>query len=517
MLFTSEGKRPFETIRHHADVCVVGGGMSGLIAAVAAARHGAKVLLMQDRPVLGGNASGEIRMWIRGATHVSLELRETGILNEIELENIYRNPTMNFSAWDELLLRTVRDEQNIELLLNCSCLDCETEGSRILTVTGWQTNTYTFHRVQADIFIDCSGDAVLAPLSGAAYRIGREGRNEMDEYAAPEKPDRRTMGNSILIQARETDHPCVFKPVPGAYVYPDDESLYNKNHDFVHNGINFWWIELGGLQDSLKDVQPLGEELMKIALGVWDHIKNYGDHGAENFELDWIGFYPGKRESLRCEGDYMLNQRDLEEGHTFPDAVAYGGWTMDNHHPEGFAWNGYSSVHIDTAAPYQIPYRCLYSRNIDNLMFAGRNISASHMAMSSTRVMATCSVIGQAAGTAAALATQYGCDPRGVNDHMEELQRQLIADGCFIPGVFRPMKPLHSTFTAEQTAMLQNGYERPVKGQENRIMLAEGAAFTVYTEGKGTLRLVWDIDFSRQSVADKNRYRMFAMRCHIVA
>ena len=504
-------------VRHQADICVVGGGMAGLIAAVSAARHGASVVLMQDRPVLGGNASSEIRMWIRGAA--GKENRETGILQELELENIYRNPTMNFSLWDSVLLQAVMAEKNITLLLNCSCLDCRTENGRIVAVTGWQLNTYAFHTVEARIFLDCSGDSILAPLSGAAFRVGREGQNDLGESEAPAQADRKTMGNSCLIQARQTNHPCPFTPPEWANVYPDDESMTFKNHDFIGTGVNFWWIELGGEQDTIADTQQLNMELLKIAFGVWDHIKNRGDHGAENWELEWVGFLPGKRESRRYEGDYMLTQQDLSTGRSFPDVAAFGGWTMDNHLPEGFYAPGYSSHHLPVSSPYPIPYRCLYSRNVDNLMFAGRNISASHMAMSSTRVMATCSLMGQAAGTAAALAVEKACDPRGVyQHHMAELQRRLMDDGCYLPGLTRSPAPTAIDLPPEQLAILQNGWERPHDGAENRILLPPGTRLTITLPAPAqhqALRLALDPDFSRESISPRKKYQTFAMRAHI--
>ncbi len=499
---------------HNVDICVIGGGMSGLIAAIAAARHGASVVLMHDRPVLGGNASSEVRMWIRGAA--GKENRESGILQEIELENIYRNPTMNYSVWDTVLYQMVKQEKNIELLLNCSCLGCEMDGEKIASVTGWQLNSYTFHTVKAKLFLDCSGDSILAELSGAAYRVGREGRDEFDEYAAPEKADRHTMGNSCLIQARETDHPCEFKAPEWAYVYPDDESMYLKAHDV--KATNFWWIELGGKQDTIRDAQEINGELIKVAYGVWDHLKNHGDHGMGNWELEWIGFLPGKRESRRYEGEYILNQRDLEEGHHFADAVAYGGWTMDNHSPEGLRYVGYSSTHIKPQVPYEIPFRCLYSKNVPNLMFAGRNISATHMAMSSTRVMATCSVIGQAAGTGAALAVQYDCLPAEVTrKHIGELQTTLIEDGCYIPGLVREVELIASPeLSEEETAILLNGWERPHNGAANTVSVRDGGTLTLNLNGRGeVLRLALDPDFSRESISSRSRYQRFAQRAHV--
>jgi len=501
---------------HNADICIIGGGMSGLCAAVAAARHGSKVLLMHDRPVLGGNASSEIRMWIRGAA--GKENRETGILQEIELENIYRNPTMNYSIWDTVLHQMVLQEKNITLLLNCSCLSCEMEDGKISSVTGWQLNTYTFHTVNAKIFMDCSGDSILAELSGAAYRVGRESREEFGEYAAPEVADRCTMGSSCLIEARKTDHVCTFTPPEWAYTYPDDESMYLKNHDIIGTGVNFWWIELGGEVDTLHDAQEINEELIKTAYGVWDHIKNHGDHGMENWELEWIGFLPGKRESRRYEGEYILTQQDLEEGHTFSDAVAFGGWTMDNHNPKGFQYMGYSSHHIAVKVPYQIPFRCLYSKNVPNLMFAGRNISTTHMAMSSTRVMATCAVIGQAAGTGAALAIEKGCFPAGVTAlHMEQLQQWLLEDGCFIPGRNRAISGnVCVELPSAETDILNNGWDRPHDGNANTIMRPDGSALTMtLAEPASALRLALDPDFSRESISSYGKYQKFAMRTHI--
>lgn len=501
---------------HRADICVIGGGLAGLSAALSAARHGARVVLMQDRPMLGGNASSEIRMWVRGAH--GLENRETGIIQELELENIYRNPTMNHALWDSVLYQAAIAQDGLELLLNCSCLGCDMEDGRIASVTGWQLNSYTYHQVWADIFLDCSGDSILAPLSGAPYRVGRESREEFGESAAPPQADRHTMGSSCLIQARKTDHPCAFIPPDWAYRYPDDQSMYLKNHDVPGTGVNFWWIEVGGEQDTIRDAQSIQGELLKIAYGVWDHIKNRGDHGMENWELEWIGFLPGKRESRRYEGAYMLTQNDLEQGRRFEDAVAFGGWTMDNHSPRGFYFNGYSSRHIAPKTPYQIPFRCLYSRHVPNLMFAGRNISATHMAMSSTRVMATCAVMGQAAGAGAALAVKWGCLPQDMTgDRMRRLQQALLEDGCFIPGLIRQdTGQVRPRLNGQELAVLQDGWERPYGGLEHAVTLPEGGSLTLdLRSSQKALRLALDPDFSRESISSVERYRRFAMRAHV--
>lgn len=496
-------------IRHQADICVIGGGMSGMIAAISAARHGARVVLMHDRPVLGGNASSEIRMWIRGAA--GKENRETGILQELELENIYRNPTMNYSLWDSVLLQAVMAEKNITLLLNCSCLDCQTVGSRITSVTGWQLNTYAFHTVEAQIFLDCSGDSILAPLCGAAYRVGREGQNDLGESEAPAQADRKTMGNSCLIEARQTDHPCPFIPPKWANVYPDDASMMDKNHDFIGTGVNFWWIELGGEQDTIADTQTLNMELLKIAFGVWDHIKNHGDHGADNWELEWVGFLPGKRESRRYVGDYVLTQHDVENCTPFVDTIAYGGWQIDNHLPGGFRMDAKGGAHLQKrrlSEPYPIPFRSLYSHNIENLMFAGRNISASHVAFSSTRVMGTIGLLGQAAGTGAAIAVHHDLTPRqACQQYITEIQDTLMEDDCFLPGLRRKIAPLskEATLTCDygDCSDLINGLDRRIWGKDNGYFGKTNKAVTyTFSEPKHVdgFRLVVDSDLNREFV-----------------
>ena len=237
---------PLTTVVHNTDVCVVGGGIGGMFTAISAARHGAKVVLMQDRPVLGGNASSEIRMWISGAGTRVRDLQETGIMEELQLENMHRNPRRNFTTWDALLYEMVRFEPNIELLLNCTCCDATMDGSRIESVRGFQLTTYKWHEVHAKIFVDSSGDSILAPLTGAEYKVGREAKSEYNEEFGLEQADNHTMGMSILIQCRETDHPISYTPPAWAYDFPDDDAMNNKPHDLHAINTNFYWVELGG-------------------------------------------------------------------------------------------------------------------------------------------------------------------------------------------------------------------------------------------------------------------------------
>lgn len=418
---------PALAVRHHQfDVCVVGGGMAGLCAAIAAARNGARVCLLHDRPVLGGNASSEIRMWICGAH--GKENKETGILEEIMLENCYRNPGLNYSVWDSVLYGKAFFQPRLTTMLNCAVLDGETRDGRLTKVRAWQLTSQTWHEVEATLFIDCSGDSILAPLSGAATRWGREAAFEFDEDIQPDVADRKTMGNSLLIQFRKTDAPQPYTPPKWAYKFTKPEHLPNRMTGVKAH--NFWWIELGGLQDTIADAETIRDDLMRVVYGVWDYIKNHAPakDEAANWAIEWIGSLPGKRENRRYIGAHTLTQNDIRAGGKFDDVVAYGGWSMDDHHPAGLLYPGRPTIFHPAPSPYGIPYRCLYSTSVPNLLFAGRNISVTHAALSSTRVMATCALLGQAAGTAAAIATKHRCDPRDVD--VNELQSTLMDDDC---------------------------------------------------------------------------------------
>lgn len=500
-----------KTVVHQADVCVIGGGLAGMLAAISAARHGARVVLMHDRPVLGGNASSEIRMWVCGAGTRIRYLQETGIMEELALENMHRNPSRNYSIWDTILYEKVRFQEGLEPLLNCTCCQAETREDRIVSVTGFQLTTYTWHRVEAKIFIDCSGDSILAELTGAEYRVGRESKTEHGEAYGQEVADRKTMGMSLLIQARETDHPVSFTPPSWAYSYPTDEAMHNKPHTMLRDlNTNFYWIELGGENDSIHDTETLRDELLKIALGVWDHMKNHGDHGAENWELEWLGFLPGKRESRRYVGDYILTQQDVEEACSFPDEVAYGGWQIDDHQPGGFylrgGVGGQDLRKKRLTKPYGIPFRCLYSVNIANLMFAGRNISATHIAFSTTRVMGTCGVMGQAAGTAAALAVEKGVLPRDLlRDGLSLLQKRLMDDDCYLPHLRRAPDSIVSRATLEadygDPSFLTDGVDRRAEGMDHGYFGRTNGAITYRFEQAERLvgvRLVLDSDLERE-------------------
>lgn len=522
MICKSE-REGFQVINHEAQLCVIGGGLAGMCAAISAARKGTTVVLMHDRPVLGGNASSEIRMWIRGAGGENV--RETGLIEEIALENIYRNPDMNYSIWDSVLWEKVMLEENITLLLNCSCLDAEMQENRICTVTGWQTTTQQYHKVRAKIFADCSGDSVLAPLTGAVYRVGREAESEFDEDIAPEVGDAKTMGLSCLMQARETGRKVTFTAPKWAYRYTKEDFPHRINFSTPTKWTNdnFWWMEIGGTRDTIHDTEVLRDELIKIAYGVWDFIKNSGEVEADNWDLEWMGFLPGKRESRRYVGDYILRQNDLRSGAVFEDIIAYGGWTMDDHDPAGFETRSAPTKWNPVHSPYGIPYRCIYSCNVENLMFAGRNISVTHSANSSTRVMATCGMLGHALGTAAHIAVREKIAPREVGGrYLQELQQSLMNDDNYLPGkkriVSSVMKEACIKAEGADPSLLTDGVERTVEEQEHLWTGELKKPIDVELPNAvsvSQIRLVLDSDLNRSTWEDQKWYiKMYPAVCN---
>jgi len=503
---------PLETRVHEVDFCIVGGGLSGLCAAVSAARHGVKVALMHERPVLGGNASSEIRMWVSGAHGVGN--RETGLLEEIMMDNQYRNPDKNYSIWDSILYEKVKAEKNITLLLNCSCMDAEVAEGRILSITGWQMTTQRFHKVKATLFADCSGDSILAPLTGAPFREGREARKEFGESIAPLEADKCTMGLSCLVQAEETrcEQPFI---APEWAEKITEEKLIHRTPDMSAVTENFWYLELGGQCDTIGETEEIAGELQSLAYGMWDYLKNdpVQRDKHRNWKLSWIGALPGKRESRRYIGAYTMTENDVLAGGKFDDEVAYGGWTMDDHHPAGFRTPEPPNIFHPAPSPFGIPFGSLYSAAIPNLMFAGRNISVTHAAMSATRVMGTCALLGQAVGTAAAVAVEKNCLPRDVaSQHLEQLQAMLQQDDCFLPHRARAISPIcqQAELTGDGCGLeaLRDGIDRQREDDEHAWHGKVGDEMTyrfAAPVNPTKIRLVMDSDLDRESLPENER------------
>ncbi len=435
-------KRTFKTEEYQVDLAVVGGGMAGVCCAITAARAGAQVVLIQDRPVLGGNASSEVRLWVLGATaHMGNNnrwAREGGVVDELLVENTYRNPEGNPLIFDTILLEKVVEEPNITLLLNTAVIDLDkSDPDTISSVRAFCSQNSTMYHIDAPLFCDASGDGVVGFLAGAAFRMGAESSEEFGEKFAPSQEYGELLGHSIYFYSKDVGHPVRFIP-PSFALHDISRVPRYRSFNSRTDGCRLWWIEWGGRLDTVHDTERIKWELWKVVYGVWNYIKNSGQFpDAETLTLEWVGTIPGKRESRRFEGPYMLRQQDIVEQRHFHDAVAFGGWSIDLHPADGIYSEKPGCDQWHAKGVYQIPYRCLYSRNIKNLFLAGRIISASHVAFGSTRVMATCAHAAQAVGMAAAICVREGLQPADIAEpsYIRQLQRELLRVNQHIPGL----------------------------------------------------------------------------------
>lgn len=473
------------------DVVVVGGGMSGLCAAIASARQGARTALVHERSVYGGNASSETRMHISGAScHWGKKnASETGVLMELLLENKRLNDSYNYSIWDGVLWFAAKNTENLDCYMNTTMDRVFSNGKHIQSIQCYQMTTERRYAFTASIFIDCTGNGSLGYFSGAEYAVGREAKSDFGEAGAPDARDGYTMGNTLYFVAEERDFPVAFTKPPWAHTFDESDFDYRYHGDVVvyHDATDvhildpdedyldyanelvekydvksgYWWIELGGdWEDIIAQAEDIRYDLYRCVYGVWDHIKNGGDHGAQNYELVWVGNVSGTRESRRLIGDYILTEHDILNKTMHEDTVAYGGWPMDEHNPGGLYAKGETPSCVRSfAGLYSIPYGCYCSKNIDNLMMAGRNISASKLAMGSTRVMATCAIGGEAVGIAAAMATKAGLSPRAFGKaHMPRLQQALLKNDCYLIGVKNADPADHALRASVSASSAQEGY-----------------------------------------------------------
>lgn len=492
----------FATRQLKTDILIAGGGMSGVCAALAAARNGAKVILIQNRSRLGGNASSEIRMHISGASTLQQVWRETGILEELVLTEAVTNPQVCYEMFDYVLYDKVHSEENITLLLDTMLFDVESQGNQIQLIRAYCSQTEEVYEISATYFADCTGDATLAALAGAEFMRGREAKSQWNESLGQDQADEVNMGSSLMFQARKHDRPMPF-------VAPSWARKYTFK-DFMHRRIDaydygYWWLELGGKVDIVKDIlndgQRLRDELMAVMFGVWDYIKNSGDHpDSADWSLSWFGMIPGKRESRRIVGDYIMTQRDIQSPVSFEDRVAYGGWPLDDHLPDGMDDTSKKpNTAIGLKGPYSIPLRSLHSKSFSNLFMAGRNVSVSHVALSSTRVMATCSTMGQAIGTAMAYCISAGIGPASLSEdksHMQRLQQQLLRqDQAILDVVNTDEKDLARIASVRASAETAEGKAAYVIDGYNRLV-ADGKIHHWQAEmsGEPWIELHWDTE-----------------------
>jgi hypothetical protein len=523
-----------QTVILRTSIMIAGGGLSGIAAALAAARNGAQVILCQDRPVLGGNASSEIRMNISGSSTIGKELeaerRESGIIEEIMLECSVRNPQRSASMLDLILYEKCRAEPNLTLMLNTSVVGVQMEGARIASVYAVRESTEDHFQIAADLFLDCTGDGRLGFEAGANYTTGREASHEYKESGANLNRDAYRLGSSLLFTSRNMGRPMPFVAPVWARKFSEDDLKF-RDHSYWEFG--YWWVEFGGKLDTIKDNEFIRDELLSIMLGVWDHIKNSGNHPeADNWALDWFGFLPGKRESRRFIGQHVLTQNDIQQAVNFDDVIAYGGWSMDTHPPDGIdATDEEPCNQPYTPYLYSIPLGSMLSKNISNLMFTGRNMSATHIAFSSTRVMATCAVMGEGLGTFAATVAKHEIPleqawrDRGI---VKEAQQQLLRQGAFLPGLqleTNLARQARITASSEQeqgkAAYVVDGHTRAVHGEKGvRPDLTSAGTHRWMSEPgdiKPWLELHWDepITLSNISIVLDTGLHRLLMLCHL--
>ena len=407
------------------DLVVIGGGVAGTAAALTAARQGLKVALIQDRPVLGGNNSSEVRVHLGGRINLDPYPKLGDVVNEIApLRGGNAQPGDYYE--DEKKLEMVNAENNISLFLNFRAFKVEKEGTTIRTVFAKHIETAEELSFSAPLFADCTGDGTIGYLAGADFAMGRESKAEFNEPTAPEEADKMTMGSSVQWYSKEGDKSSDF---------PE----FNYGIDFNETNaqkvtMGEWTWETGMNFDQISDFERVRDYGMLVVYSNWSYLKNKSSFKEEykNKYLDWVAYIAGKRESRRLIGDKVLTEQDITDFVIYPDASAPTSWTIDLHYPdpkntEHFPGAEFKSIAVHkTIHPYPIPYRCFYSRNVDNLFMAGRNISVTHVALGTVRVMRTTGMMGEVVGMAASVAAKNKTTPRGVyQEHLDELQRLM--------------------------------------------------------------------------------------------
>lgn len=433
------------------DVIVVGAGAAGCCAAIAAARHGARTALLDRFPEPGGNAY--LGVPLNGAASCHFNARETGIVEEVS-----RTCSSNKISRSECFKRLIQAEPNLTFFPNQVVIAVEMDGPQRITAVktiGTLRNTVALY--QGKIFIDCSGDGCVGYYAGAEYRCGREARHEYNEALAPATADNILMSGvlfreAFIYKAIDTGKPVAFTPLPWAYPFLSEAQL-SRSVDQISYGN--WWFEHRGSINEFSQTEQARDDLLRITFGWWNYVKNVwsGREKATNYALKVVATTLAKRETRRLLGDYVLTQNDVQGDTLFDDRIAYGGWTLDIHHPDGM-FSGEKGPYDFGAGTtlYQIPFRCLYSRTIGNLLFAGRNASVTHVALGTVRIQRTLACLGQVAGTAAARCAQGFMTPREFGQkQMKQFQQLLVKDDLSIPGV-RNEDPQDLARTATVTA-----------------------------------------------------------------
>jgi len=435
------------------DLVVVGGGMAGCSAALTAARLGCKVALIQNRPVLGGNNSSEVRVGLsrliyqdpyRNLGRSVDELGSIGhwTLFEANLEpgsprskyilNIISKhpekkihnagPASNYG--DDRKQHVIENEQGIRLYLNTHVFRAEKANNRIVAVYGKDIQTGKEIKFRGMLFADCTGDANLGFLTGADFMEGRESKDDTGEPGAPEKADSLVMGTSVQWYAEDSNKKSPFPDCPWAVQF---------NEKTVHKGIRGDWDwETGLKRNQIDEVEFIRDYALRVTYGNWDYLKNKSSNrdAYENYKLAWVAYIGGKRESRRLRGDIILKEQDILNRTIYPDASFTTTWSIDLHYPvysEDFKGEPFrSTADQKEIEPYAVPYRCLYSRNISNMFMAGRDISVTHIVLGTVRVQRTTAMMGEVVGMAASLCKKHNIQPCDIyHSHLEDLKNLM--------------------------------------------------------------------------------------------
>ena len=416
------------------DLVVVGGGIAGISAAIAAARLGCKVALVNNRPVLGGNNSSEVRVHLGGRIETE-PYPELGNLQK-EFGPLQGGNAQPASIYeDEKKLEAVKSEKNITLFLNYHVTEVATNGATIVSVTAKHIENSSEIALNAPLFADCTGDGAVGYLAGADFAMGREAQSEYNEPTAPEKADKMTMGASVQWYSVEEKVQSFFP------LFRYGVGFNAKNAEEVTMGE--WTWETGMNYNQITDFERIRDYGLLVVYANWSYLKNdfSEDRRYKNRKLEWVAYVAGKRESRRLMGDYVLTENDLVNRVIYPDGSVPTTWTVDLHYPDPENTKNFPGAEFKSIAKhtpihaYPVPYRCFYSRNINNLFMAGRNISVTHVALGTVRVMRTTGMMGEVVGMAASLCTKYHTTPRGIYEQYLDQLKHLMKEGIGKKGI----------------------------------------------------------------------------------
>ena len=422
------------------DLVVVGGGIAGICTALAAKRKGCTVALINDRPVLGGCNSSEIRVCMGGQIghapyeHIGDVVRE--IAPVMGSPAIYKEEYFEDARKLFAFEASCAKDGACDVMLNEAVLDLIRDGKRISSVICTNTHSGKKTKIRGKLFSDCSGDGILARLGGAEVMYGNDSKSEFGEALAPSEHKNLVMGESIRWYSEEQELPSSFPDLDWGVRFDDTSYLNCTSGD--------WEQETGFTRDMVKDAEYIRDYGLRAIYANWSYQKNHCKEKERfaNWQLRWVSPFGGKRESYRVKGDYILTQRDFEKESDDSDATAKITWGIDIHYPDpineeafGEAFRSFA-YHLNMPFARSVPYRCLYSKDIDNLFLGGRLISTSHVAFSAVRVMRTLGMLGEVVGIAASVCKKHKCTPRDVYQHfLEELKAEMTV-GVPIPSAF---------------------------------------------------------------------------------